>query len=266
MASWKHASGEDEMRVRGVDPGLMTAAPDTPAARYDAWYEDKLAKYSEHDLAPWHRQLIPFLPDLTGLRVADLGTGVGALPKYLAEHTAAREIMASDFSETALEKARTEILTGLPNVTVEWQDVQSIQHPDERFDVTICCSTIEHVEQPDLALAELVRVTRRGGTLLLVIPNYMSLTGLYRLGWKLKGKQFREIGQPINHPLLLPVIIWKLRRLGCRITAVDSEHHMLYWPFNRRRHIMIRWVERRPFRWFSRWFGLHAVIRVTRVA
>jgi methylase of polypeptide subunit release factors len=104
----------------------MTAAPDTPAARYDAWYEDKLAKYSEHDLAPWHRQLIPFLPDLTGLRVADLGTGVGALPKYLAEHTAAREIMASDFSETALEKARTEILTGLPNVTVEWQDVQSI--------------------------------------------------------------------------------------------------------------------------------------------
>jgi methylase of polypeptide subunit release factors len=49
--------------------------------------------------------LIPFLPDLIGLRVADVGTGVGALPKYLAKHTAANEIMASDFSERALDAA-----------------------------------------------------------------------------------------------------------------------------------------------------------------
>src|SRR5262249_56254186 len=55
--------------------------------------------------------------------------------------------------------------------------------PAERFDVVCSFKVLAHVERIREALAELVRVTRRGGYLLLEFYNPWSLRGLIKR-WK----------------------------------------------------------------------------------
>ena len=55
-------------------------------------------------------------------------------------------------------------------------DLQSIDFPDGGVDVILCAHVLEHVPQTDRALAELRRVTARGGHLLLQVPVLQGRT------------------------------------------------------------------------------------------
>jgi len=228
---------------------------------YDAWYEGKLS--DEEGLAPWHLQAISqrLVPRAEGFDTLEVGCGSGAFARYLAEQGA--NVVAADFSPRAIEFARERMLKDLPNAKAIVADAHDIPFPDETFDLTVCSSTLEHVLDPKRALAEMIRVTRRGGTFLLLMPNYMNFVGLIRIAYWLRRKAFREIGQPINHPLTLPMVCWKLRRAGCRITGVDGEYHVVRFPWTQRA-MRLRFLEARRLRPVSKWFGLHAVIRAER--
>jgi ubiquinone/menaquinone biosynthesis C-methylase UbiE len=228
---------------------------------YDAWYDKKLSK--DVGLAPWHLQAIKrrLVPRVEGLETLEIGCGSGAFARYLAEQCA--NVVATDFSQRAIEFARDHMLKDLPNARAMVADAHDLPFPDEHFDLTVCSSTLEHVYDPGRALSEMIRVTKRGGTFLLVMPNYMNFVGLIRVAYWLRRKTFQEIGQPINHPLTIPVVVWKLRRADCRITAVDGEYHVARLPWTKRA-IQARFLERPLFRPISKWFGLHAVIRAER--
>ncbi len=58
--------------------------------------------------------------------------------------------------------------------------VTDVPFPDERFDVTCSFKVLAHVEPIRAALAELARVTRRGGYLLLEFYNPLSLRYLVK--------------------------------------------------------------------------------------
>jgi ubiquinone/menaquinone biosynthesis C-methylase UbiE len=237
---------------------MTTAA--TLQAEYDHWYDEKLAEHDRPaELAPWHHQAIPLLPDLAGKRVLDMGAGLGAFSRYVAQQGAA-EVVAGDLSTTAVDYANRVVLADVPNASAVVADAMAIPFPDESFDVTMCFSTLEHVIDTKTALAELVRVTRPGGELLFVIPNYLSLTGLARLYMVLRGREVKEIGQPVNHPLKLPTFVRWVRNAGCKVTAVDGEYHVLFLPGDNN-YVVLHWLEKRPLRWLTRWFGLHAVVR-----
>jgi SAM-dependent methyltransferase len=228
---------------------------------YDAWYDEKPS--ADQQLAPWHLQAInqQLLPRVDGAEVLDIGCGSGTFARYLAEQRA--NVAAADFSLTAIDYAREYMLKDLPNARAIVADAHHIPFPDESFDLTVCSSTLEHVVDPARALSEMVRVTKRGGAFLLLMPNYMNFVGLIRIIWWLRGKPFAEIGQPINHALTIPVVAWNIRRAGCRITAIDGEYHVLRFPWTSWT-INLRFLERRSLRPISKWFGLHAVIRAVR--
>jgi ubiquinone/menaquinone biosynthesis C-methylase UbiE len=242
-------------------PARLGASPESLVEEYDAWYEKKLSV--EQQLAPWHRQAINqgLLPPVGGAEVLDIGCGSGAFARYLAEQGA--NVVAADFSPKAIDYAREHALKDLPNARAIVADVHDIPFPDESFDLTVCSSTLEHVVDPARALSEMIRVTKRRGTFLILMPNYMSLVGLLRITYWLRRKPFQEIGQPINHVLTIPSVAWKIRRAGCRIIAVDGECHVLAFP-GTSRTIKLRFLERRWLRPISKWFGLHAVIRAER--
>jgi 2-polyprenyl-3-methyl-5-hydroxy-6-metoxy-1,4-benzoquinol methylase len=57
-----------------------------------------------------------------------------------------------------------------------------IQHYDlgkERFDVIICWDVLEHLQQPDLAMSLFEKAVKRGGLVILALPNLLSLKGLF---------------------------------------------------------------------------------------
>jgi SAM-dependent methyltransferase len=98
-------------------------------------------------------------------RALDAGTGTGALAFALSPHV--REVVAVDRSPELLAEAR--LRSGaFPNVTFLEGDVTKLDLEGGLFDLAGSARTLHHVHRPELAVAELARVTRFGGRVLVI--------------------------------------------------------------------------------------------------
>ncbi|MES1246263.1 MAG: class I SAM-dependent methyltransferase [Actinomycetota bacterium] len=96
-------------------------------------------------------------------RALDAGTGTGALALALAP--AVREVVGVDVVPALLERARERAPA---NATFVEGDMTALPFGDGSFDLAGTLRTLHHVHRPELAVAELARVTRRGGHVLVV--------------------------------------------------------------------------------------------------
>lgn len=96
-------------------------------------------------------------------RALDVGTGAGALALALAPLV--REVVGVDRVPELLALAR-ERAHGLANVTFVEGDAESLPFEDGSFDLVGTLRTLHHVPRPELVVAELVRVTRPSGRIL----------------------------------------------------------------------------------------------------
>ena len=51
-------------------------------------------------------------------------------------------------------------------------DINNLSFKDNSYDVVICSEVLEHVEDPEIALKELVRVLKTGGKLAVSVPRF----------------------------------------------------------------------------------------------
>ncbi len=96
-------------------------------------------------------------------RALDVGTGAGALALALAPLV--REVVGLDPVPELLELARER---SLPNTQFVEGDGTALPFPDAAFDLSGTHRTLHHVAQPERIVAELARVTRPGGRVLVV--------------------------------------------------------------------------------------------------
>ena len=96
-------------------------------------------------------------------RALDVGTGAGALAFALAPLV--REVVGLDPVPELLELARARALA---NTEFIQGDGTALPFPDASFDLTGTLRTLHHVAQPERIVAELARVTRPGGHVLVV--------------------------------------------------------------------------------------------------
>jgi ubiquinone/menaquinone biosynthesis C-methylase UbiE len=96
-------------------------------------------------------------------RALDVGTGTGALAYALAPLV--REVVAVDSDPELAERARTD---APDNVEVVVGDGEHLPFAPLEFDLAATLRTLHHTRRPELVVAELVRVTRPGGTILVV--------------------------------------------------------------------------------------------------
>ncbi len=109
-------------------------------------------------------RLESLLPPLTGdERAIDVGSGLGALAFALAPWV--REVVAVERDEGFVERLRS---AAPDNVTAVLGDGEHLDLPSYSFDLAGTMRTLHHTPRPELIVAELVRVTRPGGTLLVV--------------------------------------------------------------------------------------------------
>lgn len=95
-------------------------------------------------------------------RALDVGCGTGALAYALAPLVGG--VVGIDSSEEHLAAAREH---APPGCTFVLGDAEALPFPYGDFDLVGCLRVLHHVHRPELVVAEIARVTRPGGTILL---------------------------------------------------------------------------------------------------
>ena len=113
------------------------------------------------------RQLLERAGLETGMRVADLGCGVGLVTRVLAEMVGPRgSVVGVDVSKDQLAQARKRVdAEGLTNVSFVQADVTHTGLPHNFFDLVYCRFLLMHLTRPEAALGEMHALLRPGGTL-----------------------------------------------------------------------------------------------------
>jgi ubiquinone/menaquinone biosynthesis C-methylase UbiE len=137
---------------------------DTVRRRFAATAE-QLARHTDARADALLERVRRFVPLTGSERALDAGTGTGALAFALSGLL--REVVAIDVVPELLDEARKR-LEAHPNVSLAEGDVTALPFGDAEFDLAGSLNTLHHVSRPELAVAELTRVTRPGGTLLVV--------------------------------------------------------------------------------------------------
>jgi ubiquinone/menaquinone biosynthesis C-methylase UbiE len=139
--------GDDPTRTR------FSRSADRIAARQDA----RAAELSQH--------VRRFVEPRGDERVLDVGTGAGALALALAPFV--REVIGVDVVPELLTLARSRA-GGLENVSFEDGDAEALPFERASFDLAATMRTLHHIRRPELVVAELTRVTRPGGHVLVI--------------------------------------------------------------------------------------------------
>jgi len=134
-----------------------------------AHFNQKAARWdetsSERDVTRLER-MAKRLDIKLGSIVLDVGTGTGAfIPFLLREIGGGGRIIALDFAEKMLRRARAKGSNG--NIDYLCADVTNIPLGNEIFDIIVCYSSFPHFQDKPRALAEMNRVIKRGGRLLI---------------------------------------------------------------------------------------------------
>jgi ubiquinone/menaquinone biosynthesis C-methylase UbiE len=138
--------------------------PEVLRERFAATAE-RLAELEQNRRPQLTERVRRFLEPRGDERVLDAGTGTGALAFALAPHVA--EVVAVDLVPELLAEARKQA-NEFPNVTLVEGDITQLPPDLGDFDIAGSLRTLHHVRRPELAVAELTRVTRPCGRLLVV--------------------------------------------------------------------------------------------------
>jgi SAM-dependent methyltransferase len=110
-----------------------------------------------------------------GSTVLEAGCGVGAQTILLAGNSPQAQFVSVDISPESLARAQERVSeAGYPNVTFHQADICSLKFPAEIFDHIFVCFTLEHIPDPPVALDNLRRVLRPGGTITVIEGDHGS--------------------------------------------------------------------------------------------
>lgn len=99
-------------------------------------------------------------------KILDLGCGEGTRLNHFCKR--GKELVGVDISSTAIKKAKEQY----PMINFVSGDLEKLPLKDESFDLVYSAFVLEHLDNPEKAITEAVRVLEKDGDLVLVAPNY----------------------------------------------------------------------------------------------
>ncbi len=135
----------------------------------------------------------------SGRRILDVGCGAGQVVEQLGRRGhLARGV---DVCEPAIQMARRR------GARCSLYDGARLPFGEGEFDAVGAFNVLEHVDEPEDFLAELVRVAAPGGRLVVSSPNFLRV-----LGWRDYHYRMRGLGRKLGNALRLAGILGQIRR------------------------------------------------------
>ncbi len=128
------------------------------------------------------------LPAVAPATVLEVGVGEAEVAGRLTERYPTASVVGIDLPDTDLAGAWAE--AGVPGA---FADIARLPFPDHRFDLVLAIEVLEHVPDPEAALAELARVARRH--LVLSVPR----EPIWRVANLARGKYAGALGNTPGH-------------------------------------------------------------------
>jgi SAM-dependent methyltransferase len=138
-------------------------------------YAEFLAGWDENFYAKYADALCP----PRGAKVLDIGCGVGQVVARLTE--AGAEAYGVDVSEPNIERARKF------SQRCQLYDGKKLPFADQFFAHVGALNVLEHVDQPENFISEMVRVTKIGGRIVLSSPNFYRVFGFRDYHPRMRG-------------------------------------------------------------------------------
>lgn len=117
-----------------------------------------------------------------GERALDVGTGTGMVPFEVARVApAGASVVGVDISTGMIERARANaVRLGIPESRIAFRqmDAEALAFADAEFDVVTSAFALGHIPHPDRAVAEMHRVLRPGGRVLITVGSRPPLFSL----------------------------------------------------------------------------------------
>jgi ubiquinone/menaquinone biosynthesis C-methylase UbiE len=126
---------------------------------------ERIAALQDARAAELEQKILQFVAPGGDERALDSGTGTGALAFALAPHV--REVVGVDVVPELLEQARKRA-EQLSNVSFVEGDATKLPFGYGEFDLAGTLRTLHHIARPELVVAELARVTRSRGRVLVI--------------------------------------------------------------------------------------------------
>ncbi len=98
-----------------------------------------------------------------GSLVLDVGCGTGYTTEALDRETQGGSVTGLDMTTQQLARARRKIRSGELNASLTRGDADRLPFSDSSFDATVSVGALEHLPDPDRSIAEMARVVRPGG-------------------------------------------------------------------------------------------------------
>jgi len=183
-------------------------AVDTSYRRWAPVYDRTFGAFSHRG----RRRLVDYVNGRSGT-VLDVGVGTGLALRGYAPHL---KVTGIDYSEAMLARARARVEElGLAQVVALRQmDARALDFPDASFDTVVAMHVISVVPEPERVVAEMARVCRPGGEVL-ILSHFLHEKGT--LGFL--GRRFGPLANQLGWHSDFP----KDPVLSCRALEVVEE-------------------------------------------
>lgn len=139
---------------------------------------DHTAHHYAPTIAPTDGRVQAILSEAApGQRVLDAGCGKGRYAAIVKQHFPTAEVHAVDVS--------AEMLRHVPaGIDARVSTIQDLPYPNASFDLVFCVEALEHVPNPQAAIAEMTRVLKPAGCLVVIDKNLARQGALQIETWE----------------------------------------------------------------------------------
>lgn len=179
----------------GVPRGI-SAERDTLAQSYSRWRGSRLGQITDNIE---ERLVLELLGEVEGLDVLDVGCGDGALAAVLSRHGG--RVTGLDPDPRMLDAAHTRAAAESVALHLVHGRAEALPFADETFDRVVAVTVLCFIPHADRAIAEMVRVLKPGGRLVIGELGRWSLWSAIRRvrGWlgaaTWRAARFRTVGE-----------------------------------------------------------------------